>query len=90
MSETLCRIFRPCHKKNTKKNIIIPLLLSYYIPQNPQYKISQIVLKNYNQFRSVITEALRWLKITTYTGMKPKFETTVKERYQTMIGLNYH
>ena len=58
-------------------NIIIPLWPSYYMPQTPQNTISQTTLKNYNQFRSVRTEDLIWLKITTDTGMKLKVETTV-------------
>ena len=48
------------------------------MPQKIQNTISQTAIKNYNQLRSVRTEALRCLKITTYTGMKIKFEKTVK------------
>ena len=48
------------------------------MPQNPQNTISQTALKNYNQFRSVRTEALRWVQITTDTGIKLKVETSVK------------
>ena len=48
------------------------------MPKNPQNKISQTTLKHYNQFRSVRTEALRWLKTTTDTGKRLKVETTVK------------
>ena len=51
--------------KPPKTNIIITLCTSYYIPQNPQNTISQTAIKNYNQFRSGITEALRCLEITT-------------------------
>ena len=58
--------------KIPNKNIIIPLWPSYYMPQTPQNTISQTTLKNYNQFRSVRTEDLIWLKITTDTGMKLK------------------
>ena len=54
------------------KYIIIPLYLSYYMPQNPQHTIIQTSLKHYNQFRSIITEALRWLQITKYKGNKLK------------------
>ena len=35
------------------------------MPQNPQNKLSQTELKHYNQFRSVRTEAIRWLQIAT-------------------------
>ena len=55
------------------------------MPQNSQNTISQIAHKNYNQFRSVIPEALIWVKITTDTGIKIKVETTVKERYQQLL-----
>ena len=64
--------------KNPKTNIIIPLCPSYYIPQNPQNKISKIALKDYNKFRSVRTEVPRWIKNTTDTGMNIEVETTVK------------
>ena len=57
--------------KIPKTNIIIPLWSSYYMPQNI---IIKTALKNYNQFRSIITEALVWLKITTDTGNKIKVE----------------
>ena len=55
------------------------------MPQNPQNTISQTVLKHYNKSRSVRTEALIWLQITTDTGKKLKFETTVKEIYQQLL-----
>ena len=64
--------------KIPQTNIIIALCTSYYMSQIPQNTISQTSLKHYNQFRSVITEALRWLQITTDTGMKIKVGTTVK------------
>ena len=60
------------------QKIIIPLWTSYYMPQNPQNTISQIALKNYNEFRNVRTEALRWVQMTTYTGIKFKVETSAK------------
>ena len=56
--------------KIAKINIIIPIWTSFYMPQNPQNKISQTELKHNNQFRSVINEALRWLQITIDTEMK--------------------
>ena len=40
------------------------------MPQNPPNKIIQTALKNYNQFRSVRTEALRWLQIPIDTENK--------------------
>ena len=46
--------------------------------KKPQNTISQTALKHYNQFRNVRTEDLRWLQITTDTGMKLKVETKVK------------
>ena len=55
------------------------------MPQNKQNHIIQTNLKHYNQFRSVITEALRWLQIATDTGNKLKVETTVKERDQKLL-----
>ena len=65
--------------KILKTNIIIPLLPSYYMPQNQQNTIIQNALKHYNKFRSVRTEALRWLQITTDTVIKLKVGTTVKK-----------
>ena len=56
--------------KPPKTNIIIPLWTSYYIPQNPKNTVSQTELKHYNEFRNVKTEALRWVKMTTCTGIK--------------------
>ena len=58
---------------------------SCYIPINLQNIISQTTLKHYNQFRSKITEAIRWLQIATDTGKKLKFKTTVKARYQQLL-----
>ena len=48
------------------------------MPQKSQNEISQTVLKHYSQFRSIITGDLRWLQITTDTGLKLKVETTLK------------
>ena len=48
------------------------------MPQKPQNKISQTVLKHYNEVRNVRTEALRWVQMTTYTGIKLKVETSSK------------
>ena len=56
------------------------------MPQIPQKTISQTELKHYNQSRSLITEALRWLQITTDTGIKLKVETTVKEIFQQFLA----
>ena len=71
----------------TKTNIIIPLWPSYYMLQNPQNTISKTALKYYNQFISVINEALIWLQIATDTGKKLKVETTVNEIYQQLLDL---
>ena len=49
------------------------------MPQNPQNKLSQTELKHYNQFRSVRTDSLRWLKITADKGKKLKVENYSKE-----------
>ena len=43
-----------------------------------QSKISQTALEHCNQLRNVGTEVIRWVKITTYTRIKIKVETTVK------------
>ena len=48
------------------------------MPQNPQNIISQTEIKHYNQFRSVRTEALKWLQITIDTWNKIKVETESK------------
>ena len=55
------------------------------MPQNPQNTIIKTALKHYNQFWSLITEALRWVQIATDTGMKLKVKTKVKERYQQLL-----
>ena len=55
------------------------------MPQNPQNTRSQTSLKHYNRFRTVITEALRWLQITIDTVNKLKFETTVKKIDQQLL-----
>ena len=52
------------------------------MPQNPQNTISKTALYNYNQFISVINEALIWLQIATDTGKELEVETAVNERYQ--------
>ena len=52
---------------------------------NPQNRISQTVLKHYNQFRSVRTDSLIWLKITADKGKKLKVENYSKE-----IDNNYY
>ena len=48
------------------------------MPKSSQNTISQSAIKHYNQFRSVMTEALRWLQIATDTGIKLKVETKFK------------
>ena len=47
--------------------------------QNPQNTINKTTLKDYNQFRNIITEVLIWLLITTDKGMKPKYEINSKK-----------
>ena len=71
--------------KIPKTSIIIPIWPSYYIPQNPQNTISQTLLKHYNKFIRIITEALICLKITTDTGNKIKVDTTLKKRYKQLL-----
>ena len=71
--------------KTPKTNIIIPLWLSYYMPQNPQNKMSQTELKHYNKFRSIRNEAVRWLQITKHTQKKLKVGMEVKERDQQLL-----
>ena len=65
--------------KIPQKNIIISLWSSYYMRQNPQNTINKTTLKDYNQFRNIITEVLIWLLITTDKGMKPKDEKNSKK-----------
>ena len=55
------------------------------MPQNQQNTISKTALKHYNGFRNVITEALRWVQITTDTRIKFKVETSSKEIYQQLL-----
>ena len=57
------------------------------MPQNPQNTTIQTALKHYNQFRRVVTEALRWLKTTKDTRKIIKVETETKERYQKLLDL---
>ena len=55
------------------------------MPQDPNNKISQTTLKYQNEFRNIRTEALRWVKMTTDTGIKIKVETSAKERNQQLL-----
>ena len=48
------------------------------MPKKSQNKISQTAIKHYNKFKSVRTEALRWLQITIDVGNKLKVETKVR------------
>ena len=52
------------------------------MPQIPQNTISRTALKYYNQFKIIITEALRWLQTTIDTVNKIKVETESKEIYR--------
>ena len=55
------------------------------MPHNQQNTISQTSLKQYNEFRGVRTETLRWVQITTDKGIKFKVETSAKERDQLLF-----
>ena len=48
------------------------------MPQNPQNTVIQTFIKHYNQFRSIRTDALRWLKIAIDIGKKLKVYTEFK------------
>ena len=50
------------------------------MPQKQQNIISQTAPKQFNQFLSLIIEALIWLKISTDKGNELKVKTQVKER----------
>ena len=82
-SKALAKGFGLVIIKIPKTNIIIPFWPPYYMPQNPQNIISQTTIKHYNQFRSVITEALR----TCYRSTCPfflcalSFEGTIKRAH---------
>ena len=52
------------------------------MPQIQKNTISQTALKYYNQFKIIITEALRWLQTTIDTVNKIKVETESKEIYR--------
>ena len=60
------------------------------MPQKLLNTMSQTAINHYNQFRSVRTESLRWLKIATDTVNKIKFETESKEKIPETIGLHYN
>ena len=85
MASNPCKRFGLVIIKIPKTNIIIPLCPSYSMSKIPQNTMSQTALKHYNQFRSVKTEALVWVQITTNTGNKLKIETTVKEIDQKLL-----
>ena len=53
--------------------------------KTPQKTINKTALKHYNQSRSVITEALRWLQITTDIGKKIKVETETKQIHHKLL-----
>ena len=55
------------------------------MPKKPQNTISQTAIKYFNEFRSVRTKALKWVKIATDTRMKLKVERTFKGRYQQLL-----
>ena len=51
----------PCCNKNSKNKHHYTTLAIILYATEPKNTISQSSLKHYNQFRSVITKALRWL-----------------------------
>ena len=55
------------------------------MPKNLQNKTSQTALKHYNELRYFRTEALRWVKMTTKSGVNFKVETSAKERDQKLL-----
>ena len=59
--------------------MIIPLCLSYLMPQNSQITISPTVVKKYNTRRSVCHEALEWFKITISEGRSVYIPTIGKK-----------
>ena len=62
-----CKWFWFCHGKHSKNKKYIYLWKLYYMLQNQKNKIIQTALKYYNQLRSVRSETLIWLQITTGT-----------------------
>ena len=63
--------------KIPQKHYYTTLAIILYVTK-PTNTMIKTAIKHYNKLISVITEDLRWLNITTDTGMKLKFETTVK------------
>ena len=59
-------------------NIIIPLYPSYLMVDNPQNTISTTAIKQYNEYRSVRTEALEWVKFTSAEGQSARVHTERK------------
>ena len=57
------------------------------MPQNSQHTIRQTLPKHFSQFRSVITEEVRWLLFTKALGKKLKFETDRKHIYQHLLKI---
>ena len=51
-----------------KSDIIIPLYPCYYAPTFPQHTLSPPAIKHYNNYRSVRTEALSWVRLVSETG----------------------
>ena len=55
------------------------------MPQNPQDTIIKTALKYYNELINTRTKSIRWIKMTTDTGIKFIVETSDKERYQQLL-----
>ena len=53
-------------------NIIIPLYPSYLMVDNPQNTISTTAIKQYNEYRSVRTETLEWVKFPSAEGQSTR------------------
>ena len=49
------------------------------MPQNQQNIISQTAIKHCNEFRNVRTEDLRWVQMTTDTGINSKIKHQPKK-----------
>ena len=66
-------------------DLIIPLWPVYYMPDNPQNTISQPAIKFYNKFRSVRTEALRWIQFVQPCGKKTRTNTMSRQRDEQLL-----
>ena len=53
-----------------KTDIAIPLYPAYYAPEFPQNTVSPTVIKHYNKYRRVTSEALAWIQMVSHIGQK--------------------